>query len=134
MSGWAISLVYGDGTPAAMPRKPPDTATTGPFRPAADAYGSCIALIPPGSSWALIRYGDDFDAVAADADPDVRVLPNLAYAHVLTAPERSAINRNLSDFAITGVTLTAGMTVRDAIRAIAAALDVTWNPEAQGIG
>lgn len=131
MAGWALARVYGDGT-AIPPRE--WTPTTGFYRPAGTQYGSFIALLPPGSAWALVRYGDDYNEVLAGADPDIRILPNLAYDHVLTTQERNAINRNLSDFAITGVTLTSGMTVRQALRAIASTVDPTWDPEAQGIG
>lgn len=130
MAGWAISRVVGDGT---FPRPPWDD-TNGPWRAVAEEYGPCTVLIPPGSSWAFVRYGDAFDAASADADPDVRVLPNLSMDHVLTNPEAGAINRHLDDFSISGVTISAGMTVRVVLRAITDALDVTWDPEAQVVG
>jgi hypothetical protein len=131
MSGWALARVYGNGN--APSHREPDTSTTGPWRPATDGYGPFVCLIPPGSQWALVRYGDAFDEVAAAANPDVRILPNLAYDHVLTVPERGAINRHLDDLGVVGVSIVSGMTVLDAIRAIAESLDMSWDPESQAI-
>lgn len=115
---------------------PGQEATTGPFRAVAQAYGDCRILIParpdgtgPLSGWALVEFTGTVDAVAADADPDVRLFPDVGLDHVITAAQAASIADRLDHFGITGYPDPTGRTVRQVLRWVADRLDVTWRVE-----
>lgn len=134
--GWALSQIDGDGT---FPRGE-FTPDVGPYRAVAAQYGPCSMLIPsdetgtPIAAWCVVHTGSGFDAVAADADPRVRMLPDLPFDHVLTPPERNAIKNRANLIGVdTRFVLVSGDTVRQALRKLTDLLDTSWDPEAQVI-
>ena len=130
MPRWALSPIIGDGTGRVIVGS---EATTGPYRAKASDHGAHVAVIPgnddgtPKYPWCLVRLGDDADLAGAQADGDVRLLPDWTMDHVITAGEASAIASALDHFGISGYPSPTGRTVRQVVRWIADRLDVTWN-------
>jgi hypothetical protein len=128
---WVISPIIGNGTSQIIEGS---EATTGPYRAAVGAYGPYAALIPgnndgtPKKSWALVYFGGDAAQIAAaEADGAIRVFPaGLTEESVLTAPQANVFNNYLDNYGINNV-LSAGMTGKQAIEAIAHEVDPTFS-------
>jgi hypothetical protein len=76
--------------------------------------------------WALaiVPDGVEFDASAADADPDVIIIPESNLDNTLIAPQRNAINNRLGGTDL-NVTVASGDTIRDFFVKVGAALGHT---------
>jgi hypothetical protein len=124
---WIISPVVGDGTARVDVDSP---ATTGPYRPKAADYATAWGcIIPTGSSWCFVRASAG-DLAAADADPDLIVLPDLQLDDVLTLAQRTWLITRLDSRGFASGWVTAGITVREVLRTIGrwleASFDVDW--------
>jgi hypothetical protein len=125
---WVISPIIGDGTGEIVPGQ---EATTGPYRAKASDYGAHVALIPgntdgtPKKNWALVYFNGD--VTAAEADNALRVIPDYRLDDVLTTIQAAWVNNwvvtNFGD----NPGITAGMTVAQAIEALANVIEPGWN-------
>jgi len=118
---WALSPIIGTG------------ATEDPYRAKASDHGAHVAVIPgnddgtPMYPWALVRFDDSADLAGAQADGDIRLLPDWTMEHVITAGEAAAIAAALDHFGISGYPNPTGRTVRQVVRWTADRLDITWD-------
>lgn len=125
---WALSTISGDGTAKIIQGQ---EDTTGPYRAKISDYGNHATLIlsnsdgTPIKNWSLVYFNGDI--VSAEADNAVRVLPDLNLDHVLTVNQANTVKTYLTNFGIDSNIVNAGMTVRQALRAIAREIDVTWD-------
>ena len=126
---WALSPIIGNGTGQVVSGS---EATTGPYRAKASDHGGHVAVIPgnddgtPQYPWALVRFADDADLAGAQADGDIRLLPDWTMDHVLNRAEANAVITALGKFGITGPD-PVGHTVRQVVRWLADQLDITWD-------
>jgi len=131
MARWVISPIIGDGAPEVVVGS---EATTGPYRLKASNYGPHAAVIPgnndgtPKFNWGICYF--DGDVSAAEADPDLTVFPNLTMDHVLTLAQRNWLITKVENLGRPTGWITAGITVREALRTIGRYLennfDVDW--------
>ena len=126
---WALSPIVGNGTGQVVVGS---EATTGPYRAKASDHGGHVAVIPgnddgtPKFGWCLVRLDDSADMVAAQADGDIRLLPDWTMGHVITAGEAATIANAAAHFGLNPPSST-GRTVRQVLRWLADRLDVTWS-------
>jgi len=130
---WIVSPVIGDGTSRIVVGQ---EATTGPYRPKAGNYATEWGGIIPGNddgtpvfNWCLVAASAG-DLTAAEADPDLIVLPDLTMDHVLTTAQRNWLVTKLTNRGLPSGWVDPGITVREVLRTIGrwldAKFDVDW--------
>lgn len=132
MARWVLSPILGDGTAFSRDQ----TDLTGPYRPYAGKYAtSWTCLIPgnpdgtPAFDWCLVR-ATAGDLVAADADSQLTVFPNLQFDDVLTLAQRTWLVTRLdarglpSGWVVPGTTF--GQALRTIGRYLEARFDIDW--------
>lgn len=101
----------------------------------ADVVQSHAAIIPgnpdgtPAFNWGIAKI-DDASAAAADAVAGVTVFPDLQMDDVLTLAQRNWLKTRLQSHGLPYAWVTAGLTVRETLRAIGRWLDdkfdISW--------
>lgn len=129
MARWVLSPWIGDGSTRIVTGQ---ELTTGPWRPRASLYASAWTLVGPGAedgtparNWCLIR-ATAGDLVAAEADTELTVFPDLQLDDVLTLAQRNWLITKVSALGEPTGWITAGLTVREALRTIGRRLEANF--------